>query len=156
MEFIFEPICIISMDAEEKVNPAAEIASLRTQLLRLEERIDKTNSILTTLAEELSLLRSELYPRGNVPINYLLSLISKGLDLPQTRSLYVSRGQIQYAETQAIRRNIHLRVYTRRHQYNGGGFTVRHFILIHILINYVTAESSESQNATSLLILLIS
>ena len=53
MEFIFEPICIISMDAEEKVNPAAEIASLRIQLLRLEECTNPGSSILTILIEKL-------------------------------------------------------------------------------------------------------
>ena len=120
------------------------------QIRKLQQENERLIQALRIAADKLASLRQMLHPHADVLINDILTTVNQGLGLKQTESLHLTRAQYQYAQRKSMEHTLHLRTYIRSNDLLGKGFTVRHYILIHIFLNYITAESSETQHLSSL------
>ena len=144
------------MSSSAAVPPETQSASILTQIVRkLQQENERLIKALEETAAKLSDLREKLHPHADAVINDILTTVNQGLGLKQTDSLYLTRGQYQYARRKRMERELHLRTYIRSSQLCGYGFTVRYYILIHILLTYITAESSETQHLSSMLLRIV-
>lgn len=148
----------------KEINPIIELMStsssgymqtqsqgtVNQQLRKLQQDNEQLIQALTTTADKLADLREMLHPYADVVINDILTTVSHGLGLKQTDSLHLTRAQYQYAQRKSMEKTLHLRTYIRSKHLLGKGFTVRHYVLIHIFLTYITAESSETQHLSSL------
>ena len=124
--------------------------SFDQQIRKLQQDNERLTQSLRITADKLASLRQMLHPHADVLINDILATVNHGLGLKQTDSLHLTRAQFQYAQRKSMEHTLQLRTYIRSKHLLGKGFTVRHYVLIHIFLTYITAESSETQHLSSL------